>query len=198
MILRKTSINCFMVIFFLIVGLQPAACSQNDTGDPTEVKDFTLKDYEGNEHSLSDYKNSKDIVVIFVATECPVSNAYNSRMEALYNDYKSKGIAYIGINSNKAENVMDMKEHAKENGLTFPILKDEKNIIADQFKASVTPEVYILNSDLKVIYQGRIDNSRDEEDVESKDLRNALDEILSGKQVSKSTTKAFGCSIKRV
>ena len=198
MILRKTSINCFMVIFFLIVGLQPAACSQNDTDDPTEVKDFTLKDYEGNEHSLSDYKNSKAIVVIFVATECPVSNAYNSRMEALYNDYKGKGITYLGINSNKAENVMDMKEHAKENGLTFPILKDEKNIIADQFKASVTPEVYILNSDFKVIYQGRIDNSRDEEDVESKDLRNALDEILSGKQVSKSTSKAFGCTIKRV
>jgi len=127
MILRKTSITCFMVIFFLSVGLQPIACSQNGSGDVTNVKDFTLKDYEGKEHSLSDYKNSKAIVLIFVATECPISNAYNSRMEAIYNDYKGKDVAFLGINSNKAESVMSIKEHAEENGLTFTILKDEKN-----------------------------------------------------------------------
>ena len=198
MILRKFLANCFMVIFFILIGLHPAACSQGPSGEVSEVKDFTLKDYNGKEVSLSDYKDSKAIVVIFVATECPVSNAYNSRMESLYNDYKEKGIAYLGINSNKAEDVKSMKEHAQDNRLTFTILKDEKNVIADQFKASVTPEVYVLSSDLKVLYHGRIDNSRDEDDVESKDLRNALDDILSGKKVSKSTTKAFGCTIKRV
>ena len=198
MILRKTSITCFMVIFFLSVGLQPIACSQNGSGDVTNVKDFTLKDYEGKEHSLSDYKNSKVIVLIFVATECPISNAYNSRMEAIYNDYKGKDVAYLGINSNKAESVMSIKEHAKENGLTFTILKDEKNIIADQFDASVTPEVYVLNSEFQVLYHGRSDNSRKEADVETKDLRNALDQILDGKEVTISNTKAFGCTIKKV
>jgi len=198
MILRKTSITCFMVIFFLSVGLQPIACSQNGSGDITNVKDFTLKDYEGKEHSLSDYKNSKAIVLIFVATECPISNAYNSRMEAIYNDYKGKDVAYLGINSNKAESVMSIKEHAKENGLTFTILKDEKNIIADQFNASVTPEVYILNSEFHVLYHGRIDNSREDANVETNDLRNALDQILAGKEVSVSKTKAFGCTIKKV
>jgi len=198
MILRKTSITCFMVIFFLSVGLQPIACSQNGSGDITNVKDFTLKDYEGKEHSLSDYKNSKAIVLIFVATECPISNAYNSRMEAIYNDYKGKDVAFLGINSNKAESVMSIKEHAEENGLTFTILKDEKNIIADQFDASVTPEVYVLNSEFQVLYHGRIDNSRKEADVETKDLRNALDQILDGKEVTISNTKAFGCTIKKV
>jgi peroxiredoxin len=198
MIMRKSVVSCFMLIILVLLGLQSGACSQNQGGEVSEVKDFTLKDYNGNEISLSDFRESKAIVIIFVATECPVSNAYNSRMESIYNEYKGKGIAYIGINSNKAENVSSMKEHANENGLTFPILKDEKNIIADQFKASVTPEVYVLNSDFKVLYHGRIDNSRDEDDVESKDLRNALDEILAGKQVSKEQTKAFGCTIKRV
>jgi peroxiredoxin len=135
---------------------------------------------------------------MFIATECPVSNDYNSRMEKIYNDYKQKGIALIGINSNKSETVERIKEHAKEKGLTFTILKDEKNIIADKFGASFTPEVYILNNDFNIIYHGRIDNARDESEVVTKDLENALNEILAGKEVSKKETKAFGCSIKRI
>jgi peroxiredoxin len=119
-------------------------------------------------------------------------------MEKIYNDYKEKGIAFLGINSNKAESVERIKEHAKEKGLTFAILKDEKNIIADQFSASFTPEVYVLNSDFNTMYHGRIDNSRDESEVVTKDLENALNEILAGKEVSKKETKAFGCSIKRI
>jgi peroxiredoxin len=162
------------------------------------VDNFKLKDYNGKEHSLSDYKDSKAIVIMFIATECPVSNAYNGRMENLYNFYKNKGVTLIGINSNKAESVPDIKEHAKSNNLTFTILKDEKNIIADKFGASVTPEVYVLNPKFEVLYHGRIDDSRREQDVKAKDLKSALDEILSGKTVSVPKTKAFGCTIKRI
>jgi peroxiredoxin len=163
-----------------------------------KIENFTLKDYNGKEHSLSDYKDSKAIVVIFVATECPVSNAYNSRMADLYENYKEKGVAFIGINSNKQESVPDIKEHAAKNNLQFPILKDEKNVIADKVGASVTPEVYMLNSNFEILYHGRIDDSRDQASVESKDLSKALDEVLAGKKVSNNSTKAFGCTIKRV
>lgn len=165
--------------------------------DPVKIENFKLKDYEGKEHSLSDFKDSKAIVIMFVATECPVSNAYNSRMEKIYKEYKDKGITFLGINSNKAESVSDIKSHAKKNGLSFPILKDEKNIIADKFKASFTPEIYVLNSSFEVIYHGRIDDSQRENEVKSQDLKQALDEILSGKKVSQPKTKAFGCTIKR-
>ncbi|MGB5529042.1 MAG: thioredoxin family protein [Ignavibacteriaceae bacterium] len=163
-----------------------------------KIENFTLKDYNGKEHSLSDYKDSKAIVLMFIATECPVSNAYNSRMENIYNEYNQKNVAFIGINSNKAESVDRIKEHAIENGLTFTILKDEKNIIADKFEASFTPEVYILSSDFNILYHGRIDNSRNESEVVSKDLENALNEILAGKEITKKETKAFGCTIKRI
>ena len=159
---------------------------------------FTLTDYNGNKHSLSDYTESKAIVIMFIATQCPVSNAYNSRMEKIYKDYKDKEITFLGINSNKAEDVSEIKEHAKDNGLTFPILKDEQNIIADEFKASYTPEIYVLSNKFELLYHGRIDNSRRESEVNSKDLRNALDEILGGKKVSNPETKAFGCTIKRI
>ena len=187
----------FTLLTFLLLVTTTISIESNCT-PLDEVDDFTLTDYNGKNHSLSDYKASEAIVILFVATECPVSNAYNSRMEKIFKDYSEKGIAFIGINSNKAESVDRMKEHAEENGLTFTILKDEKNIIADKFDASVTPEVYVLNSNFDVLYHGRIDNSRNESEVVSKDLENALNEILAGQEVSKKETKAFGCTIKRI
>ena len=165
---------------------------------PDKAEDFTLKDYNGKEYKLSDYKDSKAIVLIFVATQCPVSNAYNTRMEKLFEDYKDENFSFIGINSNKTEDIEEIKEHAQEKNLTFTILKDEGNVVADMFEASHTPEAYVLNSSFDILYHGRIDNSQRESDITSNDLRNALDDILAGKKVSNPRTKAFGCSIKRI
>jgi len=162
------------------------------------VKDFTLKDVQGKEHKLSDYKDAKAIVVMFIATRCPVSNAYNERLEKLYEDYKSKGVAFLAINSNKQESVEEIAGHAKEHGFGFTILKDDGNVIADQFSASVTPEIYVMNGSLELLYHGRIDDSQREAQVTRKDLREALDELLGGKSVTTNKTKAFGCTIKRV
>jgi len=193
MILRKF-ISFKTMIFVLFISI--VAFAYHPLND--NIKDFTLPDYNGKEHSLSGYKNSKAIVIIFVATQCPVSNAYNSRMENLFKEYNPKGVSFLGINSNKAESVEMIKEHAEENGLTFTILKDKNNVIADEFEASSTPEVYVLNGEYEILYHGRIDNSKNEADVVTQDLKNALDEILAGKEVTTKATKAFGCSIKRV
>jgi len=161
------------------------------------VENFKLTDYNGQEHALADYKDSKAIVLMFISTHCPVSNSYNERMAELYTDYNDKGVAFIGINSNSTENIKEIKNHAEEHNLKFAILKDTGNVIADKLDASVTPEIYVLNSDFHVLYHGRIDDSKRADEVKSKDLRKALDEILAGKVVSKARTKAFGCGIKR-
>ena len=187
----------FLLPLMLVIGSSDVLISENFSNSVT-IENFTLFDYLGNQHSLSDYTNSKAIVILFIATQCPVSNAYNSRMEELFLEYKEKDIAFLGINSNKEEVVSEIEEHAKENGLSFTILKDEKNIIADKFEASVTPEAYILNKEFEFLYHGRIDDSRRESDVSTTDLKNALDEIISDKKVSDPETKAFGCSIKRI
>jgi peroxiredoxin len=163
-----------------------------------KVTDFTLEDYNGVKHTISDYKSSKAIVLMFIATQCPVSNAYNTRMADLQKDYASKGVTFIGINSNKQESAEEVKNHAKDHGFEFTILKDWNNVIADKLEASVTPEIYVLNPGLEVLYHGRIDDSQRENRVTTKDLRGALDRILSGKAVENEVTKAFGCSIKRV
>lgn len=191
------SLNKSLLVFLLSI-IFSAALFAGNSPDNSRVENFKLKDYNGKEHQLADFKNSKAIVIMFIATQCPVSNAYNERMAQIHKDYKSKGITFIGINSNKQEGVDEIKEHAEEHNLGFVILKDEKNIIADKFNASVTPEVYVLNPNLEILYHGRIDDSRDAGKVKSNDLRKTLDEILSGKKITTTQTKAFGCTIKRI
>lgn len=164
----------------------------------TVLDDFKLPDADGAEHSLKSLMGKNGAVVIFIATKCPVSNAYNDRMEKLAQDYKAKGINVIGINSNNTEPSAEVKSHAAEKHLTFAILKDDGNKIADRLGATRTPEAYVLDAGMKLVYHGRIDNSQKVEGVTSNDLRDALDEILAGKAVSKTGGAAFGCTIKRV
>ncbi|HEX3183792.1 MAG TPA: thioredoxin family protein [Pyrinomonadaceae bacterium] len=161
------------------------------------IEDFSLPDVSGTERSLKSLAGKKGTVLLFIAVQCPVSNAYNERMEKLAEDYKAKGIAVIGINSNVKEDAEAVKAHAAEHKLTFPILKDPGNKIADKLGASVTPEAYFVDQNNKLLYHGRIDNSRNADQIETSDLRNALDASLAGKAIEKTEAKAFGCTIKR-
>ena len=161
------------------------------------VADFTLPDADGKDHTLASLKGSKGTVVIFMATKCPVSNAYNERMQKLADDYASRGVNVVGINSNVAELAAEVKQHAADKGLKFTILKDTGNRIADRFDAQVTPEAYLLDASGKLVYHGRIDNSRAGDSITASELRDAIDAVLAGKAVEKTEAKAFGCSIKR-
>lgn len=163
-----------------------------------KVSDIRLRDYNGQEFTLGQFKDKTAIVVIFISTRCPVSNAYNQRMAQIFADYAPKNVAVVGINSNRGEDAAMVKKHAQENGLKFPILIDENNEVADRFGAKVTPEAFVLNPDLTVRYHGHIDDSQRETQVKKNGLRDALDELLAKKNVTDPDTKPFGCSIKRV
>ena len=142
---------------------------------------------------------SRAVTVMFIATKCPVSNAYNERMAALAKDYAARGIAFVGINSNKAELAPEVAEHAARHGFGFPVVKDEANRVADLYGATKTPEIFVLDPKGVLVYHGRIDETADDpKGAKSPDLRNALDAILSGRAVPAAETKAFGCTIKRV
>jgi peroxiredoxin len=167
------------------------------TGDT--VPSFTLKNYDGKEISLdAALKQNRYAVVMFIATRCPVSNAYNTRMQDLQEKFSGRKIAFIGINANQAETADEVRDHAKEHKFGFPVVKDPNNVIADAYGALVTPEIFVVDSARKLLYHGRIDDNRKEEKVESRDLANALDALLAGKPVSADQQRAFGCSIKRV
>jgi peroxiredoxin len=163
--------------------------------------DFTLPAAsDGKAVALKDLlAKNKAVAVIFVATKCPVSNAYNTRMAALGKEYAAKGVLLVGINSNKTEPAAEVKEHAEKHGFSFPVLKDDGNKIADAYGATRTPEVFVLDPKGNLLYHGRIDENQDDaKNVRSPDLKNALEAVLSGKPVPTAETKAFGCTIKRV
>ncbi len=162
-----------------------------------KIQNFTLSDTAGKEHSLSQYLGGKGVVLIFISTRCPVSNAYNERMVALASEYEGKGFTFLGINANKAEDTAEMAEHAAKHGWSFTVLKDKGNVIADRLGASVTPEAYVIDSDGILRYHGRIDDSQDPSGIQHRDLKAALDALLAGQEVARKEAKAFGCSIKR-
>jgi peroxiredoxin len=141
---------------------------------------------------------NKAVVVMFIATKCPYSNAYNERMAQLSRDYADKGVAIVGINANKTESAADTAQHARANHFTFVVVKDEGAKVADAYGAQHTPEAYVVDKNGTLVYHGRIDEKYDDpQAVKSPDLRNALDQVLAGQAVKTPETKAFGCSIKR-
>ena len=107
-------------------------------------------------------------------------------------------IALVAINANSTESVEQVKQHAALHGFTFMILKDDGNKIADRLGATRTPEAYVIDPSGKLVYHGRIDNSQNTANITANDLREALDELLAGKPVTKTGGAAFGCTIKRV
>ncbi len=164
-----------------------------------EAPSFALKNYDGKEYNLkSVLKDHKYAVVMFISTECPVSNGYNERMEKLYETYSTKNVAILAVNANKAEDVKMIAAHAKDHGFKFPVLKDDKNKVADLYGAQVTPETYVIDARGKLLYHGRIDDNRKGDNIQSRDLANALDMLLDGKTVAITEAKAMGCSIKRL
>jgi peroxiredoxin len=179
-----------------VLAASPLLASSPAIGD--KLTPFALENYDGKAVSLSSYDGKKAVLLVFVSTRCPVSNAYNERMEAIAKEYGAKGVAFVGIDANKEETPAEIAGFAKEHGFSFPVLKDEGNVKADSFGAQVTPEAYLYDATWTLRYHGRIDDNRNAEHVNTSDLRVALDALLSGKDIPVKETKAFGCTIKRV
>ena len=199
---RLTFILALIFTFAFAVGMfAKAGDDEHKVEIDKGVRDFTLKDVMGLEHSLKELsKDKKTTVVMFIATQCPVSNHYNERMVKLFNDYKNKGVQFIGINSNKQESVEEIAKHSQEHGFQFTVLKDPGNKLADYFGAKRTPEVYLLDEKQVLRYHGAIDSSENEPQKATPYLREVLGIVLAGKEIpaEQKETKAFGCTIKRV
>jgi peroxiredoxin len=163
------------------------------------VAAFTLPDHDGKTTTVGNWgtDGNKATVILFTSTQCPISNAYNARMAELAKTYSTRNVRVIGINSNEAEAPAEIATHAKQNGFSFPVLKDAGNVVADRFDAQVTPEAYVIDAQGVLRYHGRIDDSRNSAGVTTRDLQAALDNVLAGKPVTTRQTVAFGCSIKR-
>jgi peroxiredoxin len=174
-----------------------------EVGD--RVSEFKLKNVDGKMISLSDYKSGKGVIVIFDCNTCPYSKAYNDRIIGLNKKYASQGFPVVTINANSPEissgdSFDQMVALAKKKNYDFPYLVDESQAVARAFGATNTPHVFVLKkdgSDFTVAYIGAIDNnSRDAGAADKKYVEDAVDALLSGKEVPATRTKAIGCGIK--
>ena len=195
------------LILVLALAAGVAAAQQNYGGASaippappigSKMPGLKLATLAGDSTDLASVAGKKGTLVIFVSVQCPVSNAYNERMEALAQEWRARGFAVVGINSNRTESPESVAAHAREHGLTLTILKDNDNRLADALGASFTPETYLFDAGGTLRYHGRIDDSKDASQISKRDLTEALDALASGKTVPVAETKAFGCTIKRV
>ena len=170
----------------------------------TTAPDFTLFDtVSGKNLKLAELTSDVATVIMFICNHCPFVKHVNSGLVALANDYLTKGISFIAINSNDVANYPEdhpdkMKVTAIELGYPFPYLYDETQEVAKAYDAACTPDFYIFDKNLKLVYRGQLDDSRpsNEVPVTGKDMRAALDSILSGEPVDEDQRPSIGCNIK--
>jgi len=169
-----------------------------------EAPEFTLPDtISGKDINLNELKSEKGNVVMFICNHCPFVKHVNEQLVKLGNDYIPHGITFIAISSNDAENYLEdspekMKEYASRLNYPFPYLYDETQEVAKAYDAACTPDFFVFDGDLKCVYRGQLDASRPGNSVPStgKDMREALDALLSGKEISKVQIPGIGCNIK--
>ena len=199
----KHAKTLLLVIFTIALSAFTLVGEGYKVGDIAD--DFKLKNVDGNLVSLADFSDAKGFIVVFTCNTCPYSVANEDRLNALDAKYKTKGYPVIAINPNNpavqpGDSFELMKVRAKEKNFSFPYLFDEGQEVYPKYGATRTPHVYLLNKEdegLKVKYIGAIDDSsRNEANVKTKYVEEAVEALLNGKEVSTTNTKAIGCSIK--
>jgi len=162
------------------------------------VEDFTLRDHRGAERRLSDWREQRLVVVAFLGVDCPLAKLYGRRLAEIEQEYAPRGVAVIGLNANQHDTLRDIGRYARLHEVHFPLLKDSDNRIADLFGATRTPEVFLLDRDRRVRYRGRIDDQygigTQRARPTRRDLVEAIEELLAGKEVRVPVTAPAGCA----
>lgn len=169
----------------------------------TQAPDFSLPNTDGKTVSLTDYAGSKALLVIFMCNHCPYVKHVAEGLKALSDDYLAKGVGVVGISSNDADKYPDdnpeaMAKEKAERGYAFEYLFDGDQSIAQAYAAACTPDYFLFDADMKLVYRGQMDASRPKTDipVTGEDLRAAIDAVLAGGQPADKQTPSLGCNIK--
>jgi peroxiredoxin len=169
----------------------------------TRAPGFRLPDTDGKIVALDDFRDAPALLVVFLCNHCPYVKHIRHQLSTLAKDYRDEGVAVVGINSNDAANYPEDRPEmmAREKaavGYIFPYLYDESQEVAKAYKAACTPDFYVFDKDQKLAYRGQMDGSRPGNaiPVTGKDLRAALDAVLSGQPVGDDQRPSIGCNIK--
>jgi peroxiredoxin len=177
------------------------ATARSDSSVGKSVTEFRLPDHLGKDHALAELSDRDLVVVAFLGTQCPLAKLYAGRLQAIADEFADRGVAVVAVMSNSQDSLAEIAAYVRQHNITYPVLKDRRNEVADLFAAERTPQVFVLDRERVVRYQGRVDDQylvgivRDKPTRE--DLRSAIEELLDGKPVSVPQTESLGCIIGR-
>jgi peroxiredoxin len=165
-----------------------------------KIADVRFVDAAKKKVALYDFKDKKATVVVFLSFECPNSTGYSPVLADMAKRYTEQGVAFVGICCTEGETAESVAKHAEEFKLGFPVYHDSQAAAVAAFKAETTPEAFLLDHNFVLRYRGRIDDGyaarlKKNLQIKNHDLKNALDEVLAGKPVSRPVTQAVGCAI---
>ncbi len=160
-----------------------------------------LRDLRGNGRTLHGFKGHKAVVIVFLGTDCPVSNLYVPSLLELEKKYRDKNVQFLGVYANESEDLDQIGIHSHDRDLPFPVLKDPGQKLSDAVGAARVPSVAVLDGDFALRYRGRIDDrygvSYRKPKATRADLAEAIDEVLAGKKVTVAEAEADGCLLDR-
>ena len=168
----------------------------------SQAPDFSLPATDGKTYSLKDFANGKALVIFFTCNHCPYVTNSDEITRKTVEKYKPQGVVFVAINSNSKntypeDSFENMKSRMQDHRFPWPYLYDESQVIAKAYGALRTPHFFAFDQKRKLVYTGRaIDSPRDPSKMTVNDLENALDELLSGKPLTKPLTNPIGCNIK--
>jgi peroxiredoxin len=176
----------------------PAAVAEDAPGPLA----FCLRTVAGDEFQLGHSAGQQLTVVCFLGTECPLARLYAPRLQQLADHFAPQSVRFVGIYSNQQDSAEEIRRFAEEFDLGFPLIKDDDNQIADRYAASRTPQVFVVDGDLVIRYQGRIDDQYlpgvARSTAERHELREVLTKWVAGEPLEVAATEAVGCLIGRV
>jgi hypothetical protein len=183
-------------------GIVPLLLISSCAAATAPVPPFSLTDTTGRVHTSAEWVSKRAVALIFVSTDCPLSNRYVPELKRIESVYGPRGVAFYAVQGDATITADEVRRHAKEFAYTFPYLLDPSESLAAYTGATVTPQVAVLSPRGDLLYLGRIDNrledfGQERVQVTQFDLKEALDAVLAGKPVPHARTKALGCAITR-
>lgn len=182
------------------MALTPSRYDTLKKGD--KAPDFSLEGIDGDMHSPWSFAGKKALLVVFMCNHCPYVKHKIGTIVALHKEFSGKGLAVIGINSNDPEeypedNIDGMKEFAKERGMQFPYVVDETQQVASSYGATCTPDPFLFDGNLRLVYHGRFDDALEPGTTPTtREMKEAIMQLIEGKSVTIQERPSIGCSIK--
>jgi peroxiredoxin len=160
-----------------------------------DVGSLSFKDVQGKSYYLEDLATRGPVVFVFLSTECPVAQRYSLRLARLHKDFSAKGVSLVGVYANEEDSKEKVAAHAKEMGLSFPVVRDAHGHLARRLGATMTPQAFLIDAKKALRYRGAIDDNRYEDRVKQHYLRDALAALLEKKPVATAQTDTPGCTL---